>query len=169
MTAKSKLELSQKSGIHSLLLKMAGDWAGTAKTWFEPGKLADESIMKGSIRPVLNGMFILHEYKGSLQGNHFEGISIYGYNLNDDKFQCTNIDSFHNGTAIMMQNGKEGSDKLSATGHYNYKLSTEETQTWGWRTQLELTDDNSLIITIYNITPQGEEAKGVEINYKRLI
>lgn len=166
--AKSKFEESKESGKHSALLKMEGEWEGTAKTWFEPGILADESIMKGSIRPVLNGMFLIHEYSGSMQGKPFEGISIYGYNLNDDKFQCANIDSFHNGTAIMMQNGEEGSGKFSSLGHYNYKVSPDEIQTWGWRTELDQPDNNTLKITIYNVTPAGEEAKGIEINYKRI-
>ena len=38
--------------MHSNLLlfsNMAGTWKGKSQTWFEPGKLADESIMTAEI------------------------------------------------------------------------------------------------------------------------
>jgi Protein of unknown function (DUF1579) len=39
---------------------------------------------------------------------------------------------------------------------------------WGWRTTVELRDANQLVITSYNITPQGEETTAVEIDYRRI-
>ena len=110
----------------------------------------------------------MHEYTGSMQGEPFEGISIYGYDLNEDEFQAANINSFHHGTSIMLQSGKYENNKFSALGTYSYKVSPEEIQHWGWRTDLEIIDDNNILITIYNITQAGEEAKGVEIVYKRV-
>jgi len=163
-----KFEESLINGPHRLLNDMAGEWAGTTKTWFEPDKLADESPMTGSIRSILGGRFVIHEYKGTMQGKPFEGISIYGYDLNEDKFKASNIDSFHNGTNIMLLNGEEGNQTdMKILGSYSYKVSSDETQHWGWRTEITQPDKDSLVITIYNITPEGLEAKGVETVYKR--
>ncbi|MFN2441027.1 MAG: DUF1579 family protein, partial [Chitinophagaceae bacterium] len=105
-----KFETSKASGAHSLLSKLVGEWEGTTKTWFEPGKLADESAMSGSMKLILSERFIMHEYKGSIEGKPFEGIGIYGYHLALEKFQAAWIDSFHNGTAIMFSEGQKGNE-----------------------------------------------------------
>jgi len=163
-----KFEESLVSGPHKKLHNMSGEWAGTTKTWFEPDKLADESPMTGSIKSILSGRFVIHEYKGTMQGEPFEGVSVYGYNLSEDKFQASNIDSFHNGTNIMLLSGEVGNQTdVKVLGSYSYKVSPEETQYWGWRTEITQPDNESLVITIYNITPEGLEAKGVETVYKR--
>jgi len=42
------------SAQHGHLFQLVGDWQGTARTWFEPGKIGDESPIAGSIRPILD-------------------------------------------------------------------------------------------------------------------
>jgi hypothetical protein len=49
------------------LKKMEGEWQGVAKTWFEPDKIADESPVRATMKLILDGKFILHEYKGSFR------------------------------------------------------------------------------------------------------
>ncbi len=54
-----------------LFKKLIGKWKGDVKTWFEPGKLADESTVVGEFTPLLEGKFIRHSY--SLRGQKFKG------------------------------------------------------------------------------------------------
>ena len=38
---------------------------------------------------------------------------------------------------------------------------------WRWRTDYELLDDDHLVITAYNISPEGDETKAMETEYVR--
>ena len=76
-----KFQNSKNDGAHYRLSKLEGEWQGTARTWFEPDTVADESAIKGNIRVIMDGRFIIHEYKSSFGEKPLEGINIIGYNL----------------------------------------------------------------------------------------
>lgn len=157
---------SLADGQHHMLNQLVGSWEGSVKTWFEPGQLADESPISGTIRSVLDGRFILHEYNGSLQGKPLSGIAIYGYQMSLKKFQSAWIDSFHTGTSIMFSESNRAAESFDVTGGYVY-VTPEAEHHWGWRTELELKSADELLITSYNVSPEGEEAKATEILYTR--
>lgn len=163
--SKSKFEISLESGIHKELSALIGNWEGITKTWFEPDVIADESLMKGAIRPILGGRFVMHEYKGSLNEKPFDGIAIYGFDLANNKFQCAWIDSFHMGTGIMLSNGSAAENGFSVLGSYG---GHDIPDPWGWRTTIELVTEDHLIIIAYNITPEGQEDKATETVYYRI-
>ncbi|MEJ7589678.1 MAG: DUF1579 domain-containing protein [Ferruginibacter sp.] len=162
-----KLETSKTTGPHSQLAKLAGTWEGMATTWFEPDKIADQSPVSGSMRLILDGRFILHEYKGSFTGKPLEGMAIYGYHLELKKFQGAWIDSFHNGSAIMFSEGTRSGEQLKMLGSYAY-VTPEAEQHWGWRTEIEIIQEDEVKITAYNISPGGDEAKATETVYKKV-
>ena len=159
-----KFETSIKEGAHKQLLGLTGQWEGTTQTWFEPDVLADESPMTGKITSILDGRFILYEYKGSLQNKPFEGVAIYGFELGEGKFKSAWIDSFHMGTGMMISEGVKTEKNISVLGSYG---GPGMEKPWGWRTEFEWRNDE-LIIRAFNITPEGEEAKATETVYKRV-
>ena len=161
-----KLEQSKTAGAHFELSRMVGTWKGTTKTWFDPAKLEDESPITGTMRLILDGRFIMHEYQSSFGDKPITGMAIYGYNLDLQKFQCAWIDSFHNGTAIMFSEGKKGEAKINILGGYAY-VTPETEQHWGWRTQIEMVNESEMVITAFNISPEGEETKATETVYKK--
>lgn len=162
-----KLEQSKTSGAHHQLSRLAGEWEGTTKTWFDPGKLEDESPIKGTIRPLLDGRFMLHEYTSSLKDKPLTGMAIIGYHLDLQKYQIAWIDSFHNGSAIMFSEGKKGGNEMNVLGSYAY-VTPEIEQYWGWRTTIEIVSDNEIIIRAFNVSPEGEEGRALETVYKKV-
>ena len=159
-----KFGISKLSGVHYQLSRLEGDWEGNTKTWFEPDQLVDDSPMRGSFKPVLDGRFMLYEYQGSLGDKDFDGIAIIGFSINTDRFQMAWVDSFHMSTDIMFSEGKKPDKLFSVLGNYGAGQLPEP---WGWRSEIELKDKDTMIVTAYNITPQGEESKATETVYTR--
>jgi Protein of unknown function (DUF1579) len=158
-------ESSLAKGSHHWLARLAGDWQGTTRTWFEPGKLADESTWQGRIRPVLGGRFALYEYRGSITGKALEGLALLGYDLERRRYEMAWIDAFHTGTAILSGVGLCDDARFAALARYGNPAVGPE---WGWRTEIELPSADELVITAWNIPSDGEAARAVETRYERV-
>ncbi len=162
----SKFETSLATGPHQELSKLIGEWTGTSSVWFEPGDPTDVAPIEGTFRSLLDGRYVIHEYKSSMKGKVLEGLAIYGYHIDLKRYQSAWIDSFHTGLAIMFSEGERGSTKNAVTGSYAY-VTPELEQHWGWRTELEFVNDNEVVITAYNISPDGHEDIATQIKYNR--
>ncbi|MBP6574953.1 MAG: DUF1579 domain-containing protein [Flavobacteriales bacterium] len=169
-----KLERSKKDGAHALLARMAGSWKGTSKLWFEPDQLAEETPITGTLKLVLDGMHLVHEYEGTTMGKRQTGLAIHSYSLGEQRWQTAWVDSFHNGTRIMFSQGLAGTDVRRPNVLGSYPVSSVDPSAdptgpdWGWRTTLELRADDHLVIAQYNVDPDGMEAKAIEIDYHRI-
>lgn len=151
-------------GRHRALQVLVGEWEGVARVWFEPDKLADEAPIRGTIRAVLDGRFVVHEYVTTFFGAPNEGLAIVGWHIDAQRCEMAWIDTGHSGTALMFSTGARDAAGMSALGHYG---GHDGGPAWGWRTEIAQPDDDHLTITAWNITPEGVEAKATEIVYAR--
>ena len=159
-------EVSRQSGSpHRFLTRLAGSWTGTSKLWLEPDALTDESPVVGTIQLILEGRFAIYLYQGSIEGEPQHGMFTFGYNTTTDRYEASWVDTFHNNTAIMFCVGIPTENGFSVLGSYPDPTGGPD---WGWRTIVELLDNDHLLITAYNIHPEGGQAKATESSLTRV-
>ncbi len=150
---------------HHFLAQMAGGWGGMSKRWEETGVLMGETPMIGNIQLVLDGRFALFLYQSVVEGEPQHGMFTFGYNTLSDRYEASWVDSFHNNTAIMFCVGTSMENGFSVLGSYPDPTGGPD---WGWRTVVELLDNDHLTITAYTIHPEGGELKVTEARLTRV-
>ena len=145
------------------LAALVGEWEGESRTWFSPGDAPRESRWTTRRRPIMGGRFVLEEYSSSLDGDPFEGIVLYGWDLAEKKHFAVWVDTFHMSSGPMHSTGAEvPSALLNVIG--TYKAGE---QVWGWRTVIEVASPGEQVVTAYNISPAGQEDKAIETRLRR--
>lgn len=144
-----------------MLTTHLGAWQGTNKLWLHPG--ADPKESKTALRVFAHsdsGACRI-EYTWSSDGTPHSGDMEF---RRDDDGGVTMDwnDTFHTPGGAMACSGTEEDGKIDVLGHYGAGGGE-----WGWRTVIDTTQPDRLTVTMFNITPAGEEAPAVEFTLTR--
>jgi hypothetical protein len=154
-------ETAATSPARELLAALVGTWTGNYRLWLEPGELRIEGPTRVTGRPVLGGRFVALDYDwvdvdGAQAGSMLVGCTDEGM------WEMAWVDTWHTGTSIMFAQG--GGPAAEVVGGYG-----PAEHPWGWRTRFDLVSPDELVITAWNVTPTGEEAKATEATYRRSV
>ena len=141
---------------HAMLKESEGMWDTTAKS------MGKESKGTLSCKMLLNGLWMLEQYSGDLDGTKFEGRGATSYDAGKKKYVNVWIDSMV--TSPMVSEGTYDKEKKTLTLLGNMPMpdgkSMKATMTIFYK------DSNTKIFTLKGAS-DGKEFEMVEITYKR--
>jgi hypothetical protein len=155
--------VNEKSG--EFLHRLIGRWRGTVATWFEPGTPAVTSEVDATIRAVLDGRSVVHEYRSQVREAQADGMAVLGRDLGTGRHCVSWIDTFHTSGDVMTLSADDRpvDDGVSVVGAY-----AAANELWRWRITYSMSGADVLKVAHFNIAPDGTEMAAVEALHRRV-
>lgn len=143
------------------LQSLAGTWAGTSTlhlSWLPDPQNVQSSESTLTIALPSNQAYTTLHYTWQQEGESQTGTIILTLDPENNQSHAAWLDSWHMPFPFMDCTGT--ADPVSFTGSYS---GGEET--WHWRIELEISDEDVLLLQMTNITPDGQEEWAVRAEY----
>jgi hypothetical protein len=154
-------------GVPGIFSKMVGEWSGTNRLytpWIEENPVRDTDS-KATVAFSAQGKFLKIEYDWAFDDAKQEGLILLGNESATQSVKAFWIDSWHMGDKFLVsEGGQNGNGTISIKGFY----AVPDHPDWGWRTVIEAKNADSFTITMYNVSPEGDEELAVEANYQKI-
>ena len=143
---------------------LVGQYEGTyrlIRSWETPPQTDSQST--ASIAPVARGRFLTMQYTWAVDGTTHEGLLLLGQENDGNAVTAVWVDSWHMSEKPMICNGRLDGGTITLVGSYAAPPGPD----WRWRTEIVPDGDGAFQLTMYNISPGGEEELAVESKYVR--
>ena len=164
MMAKAKAAMSPNEN-HKALQTLAGKWNAVSKFWMSPEAPPEESAGTSATEMVYGGRFLKETFKGTWQGEPFEGTGYTGYDNVKQEYQSVWID----GASTSIMNSTGAYDAATKTFRFSGTVSCPITGQRDMKMRMEhvIIDNDHHTLTGWNTGTDGQEIKGMEIAYTR--
>lgn len=152
--------------VPEILEKLVGKWRGINRlhTVWIPENPVRETESRAIVELTARGRFLKIEYDWTFEESVQEGLILIGDEKDSDSIKAFWIDSWHLSDKFMVSEGFRDEDgAISVKGFY----AVPDHPDWGWRTIIEPEKGDTFKITMFNVSPEGEEALAVEMEFNR--
>jgi hypothetical protein len=145
--------------------RFLGEWTGTnllRLSWLNPSDFHSPSQL--TVAPAAQGKFLTFNYTWSHEDKAHAGLILLGYDTAQALATAAWVDSWHQSAKLFNCQGSiDAAGTVDLRGSYEAPPGPD----WGWRIVITPGAAESLQITMYNITPEGEEDLAVQADYTR--
>jgi hypothetical protein len=141
--------------------RFVGKWRGQSTLFLDPESAGDTQPSWLEVTSVARGNFLRVDYFWTVDEQVEEGVLLIGFDPRRPRYEAAWIDSWHMSRAMMFGTGESG-DTFDISGTYMVPGYPD----WGWRIRLEA-DGDELRLMMWNVSPEGEEARAVSGTYQR--
>jgi len=161
---KAWMEYMTPGEMHKLLAQQEGDWTTEGKMWMDPKSAPMVTKGECSYKMVLGGRYHESQLKGDFMGQQFEGRGLMAYDNFKKQFESSWIDNM--GTGMMKTTGKfdPATKTFNMTGKEIDPMTGKE---MAIRETLQIVDNDTQVMTMYNSVGGAPESKTMEMTFKR--
>lgn len=146
---------------HELLKKDVGTWDATVEMLMPPGAPPTAGTETNTLGP--GGLWLISDFKSSMMGAPFQGHGVSGWDPAKKKYVGTWVDSMT--TSVALTESTYDPASKSITGWVDGPgPDGKPTRT---KAVTQYKDDDTRVFTMYMPGPDGKDAPGMRITYKR--
>ncbi len=139
---------------------LVGRWEGRSTLYLDPEGEGDTQPSSVEVEPAANGKALLVNYVWQVDDAQEMGSLLIERDPKQPGCRAAWVDSWHQNQTMMVLAG-DNPDAVDMHGKYQAEGWPE----WGWRIRLEA-DTDRLRLLMWNIEPQGKEARAVVGEYE---
>ncbi len=157
------MKLAEPGKHHEHLKPLAGTWKSTTKWWMGPG---EPDISQGVSKNtwILGGRFLQTEFKGTSEGNPFEGLGLLGYDNAKKQHVSVWCDTMSTMIGVSYGTCDDSGKVFTYVSTYDDPMTGQPKKS-KWVTKV--INDNKYVFTVHNIDTDGKEIQELEVTYVR--